>query len=181
MSITKTDFKGLYIFEPRVFKDERGYFFESYNSMIWAEAGINNNFVQDNESKSSYGTLRGFHYQRPPFAQAKLIRVTQGEVLDVVIDIRTDSETYGQSFSIILSNENHKQLLIPKGFAHAFIALSETVVFNYKCDNFYNKESEGSIHPFDDQLAIDWRVKNEDIILSEKDKLSPKFGDHLKF
>jgi len=181
MSVIKTEIEGLFVFEPRVFEDDRGYFFESYNSSVWAEQGINTIFVQDNESKSKYGTLRGLHYQRKPFAQTKLVRVTAGAVLDVVIDIRTDSPTYGQSYSIVLSNENHKQLFIPRGFAHGFIALSDQVIFNYKCDNFYNKESEGSIHPFDTNLAIDWTLKKEDIILAEKDSNSPNFGDHLAF
>lgn len=181
MSIQKTDFEGLYIFEPRVFEDERGYFFESYNQMVWADAGVNTMYVQDNESKSKFGTLRGFHYQVRPFAQAKLVRVTKGKVRDVVVDIRADSKTFGQSFSIDLSNENRKQLLIPRGFAHAFIALTDEVVFNYKCDNFYNKECEGNIHPFDSKLNIDWGIPKDQIILSDKDKMGAKFGEHKAF
>jgi dTDP-4-dehydrorhamnose 3,5-epimerase len=181
MGITKTAIEGLLVFEPRVFEDERGYFFESYNTLVWAEAGVNNIFVQDNESRSVFGTLRGFHYQRPPFAQAKLVRVTQGKVLDVIVDIRKDSQTYGQSYALELSASNKKQLLIPRGCAHAFLALSDIAVFNYKCDNYYNKASEGSIHPFDSKLNIDWRIDRNNIILSEKDQESPQFGDHLEY
>jgi len=181
MGIIKTDFVGLYIYEPRVFKDDRGYFFESYNANVWKAEGIEHNFVQDNESRSQYGTIRGLHYQVPPFAQTKLVRVTKGKVLDVVVDLRQDQPTYGKQFSIVLSNKNKKQFLIPKGFAHGFVALSKVAVFSYKCDNFYNKESEGGINPLDPNLAIDWRVPQEGMIVSEKDRENPIFGEHKAF
>ncbi len=181
MSITKTEFKGLYIFEPKVYKDERGYFFESYNQQLWNEAGIKCTFVQDNESKSQYGTLRGLHYQLPPHDQAKLVRVTQGKVLDIVVDIRPEQPTYGQSYSIELSSRNKKQMLIPKGFAHGFVTLSKTAVFNYKCSNLYNKESEGQINPLDKSLKLDWGILKKDMILSKKDKAAPAFGKHKKW
>ncbi len=178
MSITKTPFKGLYLFEPRIFEDERGYFFESYSEKLWKEAGVHHEFVQDNESKSQYGTLRGLHYQLPQFGQDKLIRVTQGKVLDIVVDIRPDEPTYGQSFSVELSQENKKQMLIPQGFAHGFVTLSEVAVFNYKCTNFYSKDHEGHVNPLDNALALDWGIPKEDMIFSEKDKAAPNLGHH---
>lgn len=181
MAVVETPIEGLKIFEPRVFGDDRGYFFESYNFKTFKEAGISASFVQDNQSRSVFGVLRGLHYQIPPFAQAKLVRVIEGKVLDVAVDIRPDSKTYGEWFSIILSAENKKQLFIPRGFAHGFLVLSETAEFFYKCDNFYSKESEGSILYNDPKLKIDWQIDLEKIILSEKDGLAPRFGDHRKF
>jgi len=179
--VEKTKFKGLYVFHPHVFEDERGYFFESYNADVWREAGVDTKFIQDNESKSKYGTVRGLHYQIPPHGQSKLVRVTQGEVLDVVVDMRQEEETYGQHYQVILSNENKNQLLIPRGFAHGFATLSETAVFNYKCDNLYHKISEYGLNPLDASLGIDWKIPKQDILLSAKDKDQPMFGDHEPF
>jgi len=181
MGITATPFKGLYVFEPRIFEDERGYFFESYNSQVWAKEGIDHVFVQDNESRSKYGAIRGLHYQVSPFPQAKLVRVTKGKVLDVVVDLRKEEPTYGQSYGIILSQKNKKQFLIPRGFAHGFATLSKTAVFNYKCDNFYSKENEHQINPLDKKLSINWKIKAKDMILSEKDKAGNSFEEHHPF
>lgn len=169
MEIIKTEFKGLYVLKPRVFEDERGYFFESYNRNVMTKEGITYEFVQDNESRSKYGTIRGLHYQLPPFVQTKLVRVTKGKVLDVVVDLRKSEPTYGKQFSIVLSNKNKKQFLIPRGFAHGFVTLSKVAVFNYKCDNFYSKESEAGINPLDVSLNIDWRIPKDKAIVSEKD------------
>ncbi len=178
MSIIKTPFKGLYLFEPRIFEDERGYFFESYSAKLWKEAEVHHEFVQDNESRSQYGTVRGLHYQLPPSGQDKLIRVTHGKVLDIVVDIRPSEPTYGQSFSVELSQDNKKQMLIPQGFAHGFVTLSEVAVFNYKCTNFYSKADEGHVNPLDPALDLDWGIPTEDMIFSEKDKAAPSLGDH---
>ena len=175
---TETPIPDLIIFDPKVWKDDRGYFFESYNRARFVEAGIENVFVQDNESKSTYGVLRGLHYQVGEFAQAKLVRVLEGEVLDVAVDIREGSPTYGKHFSLILSGENKRQLFIPRGFAHGFVVLSETAVFTYKCDNLYSKEHEGGIRFDDPQLNIDWQVDPAKAILSEKDLVNPVFGSH---
>jgi len=181
MIVEKTYIDGLLIITPKVFEDDRGYFFESYNKSIFQkETGLNIEFVQDNESKSSYGTLRGLHYQRGEFAQAKLVRVLSGTVLDIAVDIRENSPTYGKYFSIELSDTNKKQLFIPRGFAHGFVVLSEEAVFSYKCDNYYNKESEGGIIYNDKNIGIDWQIPESDFILSAKDKANPKFGNHLK-
>jgi dTDP-4-dehydrorhamnose 3,5-epimerase len=179
--IDKTGFTGLYVFHPQVFEDERGYFFESYNANVWKEVGVETQFVQDNESKSKYGTIRGLHYQIPPHGQSKLVRVTKGEVLDVVVDLRKEEETYGKYYSIVLSQKNKKQLLIPSGFAHGFSTLSETAVFNYKCDNLYNKLSEHGVNPLDPSLDIDWRIPKQDILLSEKDQQQALFGKHESY
>lgn len=179
MGVIKTEFEGLFLFEPRVFEDERGYFFESYSERVWAEAGVSCDFVQDNESKSRKGTVRGLHYQLPPHGQDKLVRVTTGEVLDIVVDIRVGQPTYGKSFSVILSADNKKQMLVPQGFAHGFVTLSEVAVFNYKCTDFYSKESEGHINPLDPSLALDWQLPEEALLFSEKDKAGPAFGSHL--
>lgn len=181
MPIVDTPIEGLKIFEPRVFGDDRGYFFESYNAKSFKEGGIDTTFVQDNQSRSTFGVLRGLHYQIPPFAQAKLVRVIEGEVLDVAVDIRPDSKTYGEWFSIVLSAENKKQLFIPRGFAHGFLVLSETAEFFYKCDNFYSKESEGGILYNDPQLKIDWKLDLEKVLLSEKDTVLPTLGNHRAF
>ena len=181
MPIIETPLAGLKIYEPKIFGDDRGYFFESYNYKTFKDAGINCSFVQDNQSRSSYGVLRGLHYQVAPFAQAKLVRVLEGKVLDMVVDIRPDSKTYGEWFSIILSAENKKQLFIPRGFAHGFVVLSESAEFFYKCDNFYSKDSEGGILYNDPKLKLDWQIDLEDVILSEKDAILPRFGDHQAF
>jgi dTDP-4-dehydrorhamnose 3,5-epimerase len=173
MPIIQTAFPGLVIFEPTVLKDSRGYFFESYSERVFHAAGITTRFVQDNQSKSSFGVLRGLHYQLNPYAQTKLVRVLSGKILDVVVDIRTGSPTYGKAFSIELSAENHKQLLIPKGFAHGFSVLSETAEVIYKCDEFYNKESEGGILYNDPSLNIDWQIPADKAIVSDKDLQQP--------
>lgn len=179
MPFYKTDIADLLVFEPRIFPDPRGYFFESYNETIFAEAGIKEKFVQDNQSKSTYGVIRGLHYQLNPYAQAKLIRVLQGNILDVAVDVRKGSITYGKSFSLELSDENNKQLYIPSGFAHGFSVLSETAVVLYKCDAFYNKEAEGGIRYNDPELNIDWRIPKGQEIISEKDIVLPFIGEAL--
>lgn len=173
MNIIQTSIEGLVIIEPRVFGDNRGYFFESFNEREFAEKVAPVQFVQDNESKSRYGVVRGLHFQKGEHAQAKLVRVVSGAVLDVAVDLRPGSPTFGQWHGEILSGENHRQMFIPRGFAHGFSVLSEEVVFQYKCDNFYCPESEGAIAWNDPTLDIDWRLPEEDIILSEKDKHHP--------
>lgn len=179
MPFSKTEFPDLLVFEPKVFGDQRGYFFESFNANTFKEAGIHRPFVQDNQARSTYGVLRGLHYQRGEHAQAKLVRVFEGAVLDVVVDLRPDSPTYGKHYSIELSAENKKQLYVPRGFAHGYVVLTETAEFFYKCDNFYNKASEGGLIYNDPQLEIDWKIKAEDALLSDKDKMLPQIGDHL--
>jgi dTDP-4-dehydrorhamnose 3,5-epimerase len=165
------------IVEPAVFEDSRGYFFESYNEGVFKQGGIPASFIQDNQSRSSYGVIRGLHYQQPPHAQAKLVRVLQGTILDVAVDIRMSSPTYGQHFAIELSAENKKQLFLPEGFAHGFSVLSDVAVVLYKCNAFYNKSSEGGIRYDDPQLAIDWKVPGKEAIISEKDAQLPLFAD----
>lgn len=174
-----TEFLGLAVFEPKIFEDSRGYFFESYNESVFKEAGYDIRWVQDNQSSSGYGVIRGLHYQLPPFAQTKLVRVLSGEILDVVVDIRKGSPTYGKSFSIILSSSNKKQLLIPKGFAHGFSVLSKQAEVLYKCDEFYNKGSEGGINFNDPALSIDWFVPVEEAVVSEKDMELPVMSECL--
>jgi len=181
MPFTKTHIAGLQVFEPKIWRDDRGYFFESYNKKTFQAAGINALFVQDNQALSTYGVLRGLHYQLEPVAMAKLVRVTQGEVLDVAVDIREGSPTYGEWYSIRLSAENKKQIFVPRGFAHGYVVLSDTAVFAYKCDNSYSKEHETGISFNDLTLNIDWEIDVDKIILSEKDKVQPKFGAHKKF
>ena len=178
MNIRKTNIEGVVIIEPRVFGDARGYFFESYSARDFAEVA-DVQFVQDNESRSCYGVVRGLHFQRPPYAQAKLVRVVEGRVLDVAVDIRKDSPTYGHYVSAELSAENHLQFFIPQGFAHGFAVLSETAVFQYKCDNFYHPEAEGAIAWDDPILAIDWQVPADRVLLSDKDKNHPLFKDFI--
>lgn len=173
MRLEKTFIKGLFIIDPIVFGDERGYFFESYNKTKFTELGINIEFVQDNQSFSKKDTLRGLHYQNPPFAQTKLVRVLEGEIIDVVVDLRKNSSTYGRSYTVLLSAENKKQLLIPKGLAHGFSVISETASVMYKCDQFYNKASEGGIKYDDPSLNIDWGLDLNDAIVSEKDQILP--------
>lgn len=181
MKATETKLKGCFILEPTIFKDDRGYFFESYNELKLEEIlGYKPKFVQDNQSKSGYGVIRGLHMQAGDFSQAKLVRVLEGAVLDVVVDARKDSETFGESFSIELTAENNKQLFIPKGFLHGFSVLSEEAVFFYKCDDFYNKESEAGINPLDKRLNIDWKIAEDKMILSEKDKEAPEFSELFK-
>ncbi|MBP9997718.1 MAG: dTDP-4-dehydrorhamnose 3,5-epimerase [Bacteroidales bacterium] len=176
MEIIKTDIEGLCILEPRVFNDSRGYFFESYNKSVFDALLGPVEFVQDNESKSVYGVVRGLHFQKPPYSQAKLVRCVQGEVLDVAVDIRKDSPTYGEYVSVLLSGDNHRQFYIPKGFAHGFSVLSDTAVFQYKCDTFYEPSSEGGIDLFDKDLNIDWGVAKDKMILSDKDRRHPSFA-----
>lgn len=175
----KTEIEGLVVFEPKVWEDERGYFYESYNLNVFAEAGIKTAFVQDNQARSTRGVLRGLHYQTGEYAQAKLVRVIEGEVLDVAVDLRKKSKTYGQWYSIRLSAENKKQLFVPRGFAHGYLVLSETAEFAYKCDNFYSKAHEGGVIYNDSTLNIDWEMAVEHFVISEKDTVLPKFGDHV--
>lgn len=178
MKVTETKLKGCFVIEPRVFNDDRGYFFESYNKEKFEElTGSKVDFVQDNESFSTKGVLRGLHFQKGEHAQAKLVRVTHGEVLDVAVDIRPESETFLQVEAVRLSAENKKQLFVPRGFAHGFIVLSDTVVFNYKCDNFYNKASEGGIIYNDETLNIDWILNSSEFLVSEKDLVLPTTKD----
>ncbi|MFI5171057.1 MAG: dTDP-4-dehydrorhamnose 3,5-epimerase [Chitinophagales bacterium] len=177
MPFIDTNISGVFIFEPKVFEDERGYFYESFNANVFAEKGITTAFVQDNQSKSSHGVLRGLHYQLNPFAQAKLVRVISGEVLDVAVDIRKGSSTYGKHVSVILSAENKKQIFIPRGFAHGFIVLSETAEFFYKCDNYYSKEHDAGIIYNDPALNIDWQIDLSKLNISEKDKNLPLFSE----
>ena len=177
MEVIKTNIEGVIIVEPRIFKDGRGYFFESFSQREFEEKVCKTTFVQDNESKSSYGVVRGLHFQKPPFAQSKLVRVIKGAVLDVAVDIRKDSPTFGQYVSVELTGENHRQFFIPRGFAHGFSVLSEEVIFQYKCDNFYSPQSEGAIAWNDPDLNIDWRIPVEEVVLSEKDSKHPKLKD----
>lgn len=174
MEVIKTDIDGVLIIEPKVFGDARGYFFESFSQREFDEKvapilGHTINFVQDNESMSSYGVMRGFHFQRPPYTQSKLVRCVKGAVLDVALDIRKGSLTYGQHVAVELTEENHRQFFVPRGFAHGFAVLSETAVFQYKCDNFYAPQADGGINILDDSLGIDWRIPTDKAILSEKD------------
>lgn len=177
MNLEKTFIKDLVIISPRVFEDTRGYFFEGYNKSKFSDLGIDIDFVQDNQSFSKRGTLRGLHYQNPPFAQTKLVRVLEGEIIDVAVDLRKDSLTYGKHFSVLLSEENKKQLLVPQGFAHGFSVLSETAVVLYKCDQYFNKSSEGGIRFDDSTLNIDWGMDLKDAIVSEKDLVLPRFEE----
>lgn len=181
MTVTETKLKGCFIIEPRVFQDDRGYFFESYNQQTFNSLiGKPVNFVQDNESFSSRGVIRGLHFQKGEFAQAKLVRVVKGAVLDVAVDIRTESPTFGQYVAIELTEENKKQLFVPRGFAHGFSVLSETAIFSYKCDNYYNKESELGIIYNDPSLNIDWKINKEEEQLSDKDIILPTLNAYFK-
>ncbi len=179
MPFIETGLPDLKVFEPRVFADDRGYFFESFNQNTFSEAGISSAFVQDNESKSNKGVVRGLHYQHEPFAQAKLVRVVKGKVLDVVLDIRKGSPTFGKVYAIELTEENRLQLYIPRGFAHGFSVLEDETIFQYKCDNFYSKESEGGINYKDPSLKIDWKISEAEALVSDKDKVLPLFKDCL--
>ena len=176
MEVIKTSIEGVVIIEPRIFGDARGYFFESFSQREFDEKvaipqyGKPIIFVQDNESMSSYGVMRGLHFQRPPFTQSKLVRCVKGKVLDVAVDIRKGSPTYGQHVAVELTEDNHRQFFVPRGFAHGFVVLSETAVFQYKCDEFYHPEADGGINIQDETLSIDWQIKMEEALLSEKDK-----------
>lgn len=178
MELIKTDIEGVLIIKPRIFQDNRGYFFESFNRKEFENlTGMDVEFVQDNESKSSYGVIRGLHYQKMPYTQSKLVRCVRGRVLDVALDIRKGSPTYGKHVAVELSEENHLQFFIPKGFAHGFSVLSPEAVFQYKCDNYYNHLSEGGISIADDSLGIDWKIPVSDAILSDKDLKHPSLAD----
>lgn len=170
IEVKKTEIEGVLIIEPKVFGDARGYFLESFNAKEFAEkTGLNINFVQDNESMSSYGVMRGLHFQRPPFTQSKLVRCVKGAVLDVAVDIRKGSPTYGKHVAVELTEDNHRQFFVPRGFAHGFAVLSETAVFQYKCDNFYAPQADGGISILDNSLGIDWKIPTDKALLSEKD------------
>jgi len=175
MTLIETGFRDLLVIEPRVFEDKRGYFMETYNAKIFHEDGIDQNWVQDNQSRSTYGVIRGLHYQLNPKAQTKLVRVLEGEILDVAVDLRKNSETFGQWYSIELSANNKKQLLIPRGFAHGFSVLSKSATVFYKCDNLYAPEMERSIDIFDKNLRIDWKIESSKTIVSEKDRNNASF------
>lgn len=177
MDLIHTSIDGLVIIEPRIFEDQRGWFFESFSERDFVEKVSHVGFVQDNESKSSYGVLRGLHFQKPPYAQAKLVRVVKGRVLDVAVDLRKGSPTYGKHEAVELTGENHRQLFIPRGFAHGFCVLSDEAIFQYKCDNYYAPDAEGAIRWDDPDLAIDWKIPVEDVILSEKDRRHPGFNE----
>ena len=177
MEVIKTKIPGVVIIEPRLFPDARGYFFESFSKREFEEKVGKIDFVQDNESKSSYGVLRGLHFQKPPYAQSKLVRVVKGAVLDVAVDIRKGSPTFGQHVAVELTEDNHRQFFIPRGFAHGFAVLTDEVIFQYKCDNFYAPASEGAIAWDDPDLGIDWHVPAEKVILSEKDKKHPRLKE----
>ena len=177
MQIIKTELEGVVVIEPQVFGDNRGYFFESFSERDFVEKVSDVKFVQDNESKSCYGVVRGLHFQKPPYAQSKLVRVVKGAVLDVVVDIRKGSPTYGKHIAVELSEDNHRQTFIPRGFAHGFAVLSDEAIFQYKCDSFYAPQSEGAIAWDDPDLGIDWRIPADKIILSAKDMAHPRLKD----
>ena len=177
MNIIETDIKGLYVIEPKVFGDSRGYFFEAFSQREFEKVIGPVNFVQDNESKSCYGVVRGLHFQKGEKAQAKLVRAVKGKVLDVAVDLRKGSPTYGKHFAVELSEDNHRQMYIPKGFAHGFSVLSEEAIFQYKCDAYYAPESEGAVAWDDPDLAIDWRIPADKVLLSAKDSCHPKLKD----
>ena len=173
MDVIKTDIDGVVIIEPNIFKDSRGYFFESFSQREFDEKVAPIVFLQDNESKSSYGVMRGLHFQKPPFTQSKLVRCVKGSVLDVAVDIRKGSPTYGKHVAVELTEDNHRQLFIPKGFAHGFAVLSDTAIFQYKCDDFYHPEADGGISILDESLEIDWKIPTDKAILSDKDTKHP--------
>ena len=177
MEVIKTELEGVVIIEPRIFKDVRGYFFESFSQKEFNEKVMPVNFVQDNESMSSYGVMRGLHYQRMPYTQSKLVRCVKGAVLDVAVDIRKGSPTFGKHVAVELTEENHRQLFIPRGFAHGFAVLSDVAVFQYKCDNFYAPQADAGIQLLDEALGIDWKIPTTEAILSEKDLKQPLLGE----
>lgn len=177
MNVIKTDIEGVVIIEPRIFNDERGYFFESFSERDFCKEVREVRFVQDNESKSQYGVLRGLHFQKPPYCQSKLVRVIKGAVLDVAVDIRKGSPTFGKYVAVELTEDNHRQFFVPRGFAHGFAVLTPEVIFQYKCDNFYAPQSEGAIAWDDPDLGIEWGIPADEVILSEKDKHHPRLKD----
>ena len=177
MNVLRTDIEGLVIIEPKVHGDERGYFFESFSERDFAAGVAETSFVQDNESRSVYGVVRGLHFQRPPHSQAKLVRVVKGRVIDVAVDLRKDSPTFGRHVAVELSEENHRQVFLPKGFAHGFSVLSEEAIFQYKCDDYYAPECEDAVAWDDPDLDIDWKVPADKVILSEKDRRHPRLRD----
>ena len=177
MEVIKTNIEGVVIIEPRIFRDDRGYFFESFSQRDFQEKVCNTVFVQDNESKSSYVVLRGLHFQKTPYAQSKLVRVIKGAVLDVAVDIRKGSPTFGQHVAVELTEDNHRQFFIPRGFAHGFSVLTDEVIFQYKCDNFYAPQSEGALAWDDPDLGIDWRIPTDKVLLSEKDRHHSRLRD----
>ena len=177
MEVIKTELEGVVIIEPKIFRDARGYFFESFSQKEFEEKVRKIAFVQDNESMSSYGVMRGLHFQLPPFTQSKLVRCVKGKVLDIAVDIRRGSPTFGKHVSVELSEDNHRQFFVPRGFAHGFAVLSETAVFQYKCDNFYAPQADGGISILDDSLGIDWKLPTDKVILSEKDTKHPLLQD----
>jgi dTDP-4-dehydrorhamnose 3,5-epimerase len=176
MEVIKTHIDGVVIIEPKVFGDTRGYFFESFSQREFQEKVANIQFVQDNESMSKFGVMRGLHFQRPPYAQSKLVRCVKGQVVDVAVDIRKGSPTYGQHVAVLLTEENHRQFFIPQGFAHGFAVLSKSAIFQYKCDNFYHPEADGGISILDETLRIDWGLALEEALVSEKDANHPKLA-----
>ena len=177
MKVVDTFIEGIKVIEPKIFEDSRGFFYECWNQKQFEETGISNNWIQDNHAKSTYGVVRGLHFQIEPFAQAKLVRVSAGTVIDVVVDLRKNSKTYGKHLSIILSSENKKQIYIPRGFAHGYGVLSKVAEFQYKCDNIYSKKDEKGLNPLDPKLNIDWKIPKKLILLSDKDKQAPKFTE----
>lgn len=179
MEVIKTDIDGVFIIEPKIFEDERGYFFESFNDLEFINKIGFVDFLQDNESKSSYGVMRGLHFQKPPYTQSKLVRCVRGAVLDVAVDLREGSPTYGKHVAVELTEDNHRQLFIPKGFAHGFSVLSDEAVFQYKCDNFYHPDADGGINILDESLGIDWKIPTDKAILSEKDTKHPLLKDFI--
>ena len=181
MNFIQTDIKGLLVIEPDVWKDNRGYFYESYQAERYQTAGIKCDFVQDNEAYSGRGVLRGLHYQLPPYGQAKLVRIVHGTVLDIAVDIRPESPTFGKYHSVLLSGDNKKQFFIPQGFAHGYLCLSDEVIFSYKCSNFYSKEHEGGIRYDDQVLQLDWQLDGINAIVSDRDLNLPPFGQHRKW
>ena len=181
MEIIKTAIEGVVIIEPRLFKDDRGYFFESFSQREFTEKVRKVDFVQDNESKSSYGVLRGLHFQKPPYAQSKLVRVIKGSVLDVAVDIRKGSPTFGEHVAVELTEENHRQFFIPRGFAHGFVVLTEEVIFQYKCDNYYAPQYESGIQFDDPALGIDWKIPEAEMILSAKDRMHKRLEEAFVF
>jgi dTDP-4-dehydrorhamnose 3,5-epimerase len=181
MQVDQTKFKDVVIITPNVYGDDRGYFLETFNAKTWEGIIPDRPFVQDNESKSTRGVLRGLHFQKPPFTQAKLVRVVEGTVLDIIVDLRKSEPTYGQSIGVELSAENKKMFYVPRGFAHGFVVLSESAIFAYKCDNYYSQEHDGGVFALDDHLALDWGLPTEDIQLSDKDKKQDHWGQHFIF
>lgn len=178
MNVIKTDIEGVLIIEPKIFGDNRGYFFESFNDETFRrETGVDTTFVQDNESKSRYGVLRGLHFQKPPYAQSKLVRVVKGKVIDVAVDIRKGSPTFGKYVAVELSEDNHRQFFLPRGMAHGFVVLSEEVIFQYKCDNLYHPETEGAVAWDDPEIGIDWKIAKDDVVLSDKDQHHPRLSE----